>query len=358
VRRPAPRRGPGPCPARPRARHVPALVCLFTALCLFVLPACRDSQEPQPEFTPRGLFDIPEKKKALPVVLVAGDSLSISLADKLETAVGRQDCTLVRLGKVGGGITWPELLDYPAELAGVLRRSPPDVAVFMIGANDSRPVVTRDGARVLFDSPAWKAAYAAEATRLMDMVLAKNPSAAIFWVGAPPMADRNLSASLRTVNAALREACKAKPSCRFIDTWEDFSDAEDAYTPTALDLAGAQIPLRTADGVHLTDVGARRLAARVVSATAGALPVPPSPARETLFSALTDLTPIPQATASPPPREEGPRRHVVARGETLAAIARRHGLDAEALRRANKGLDPKKLRPGQTLILPSGDDGP
>jgi LysM repeat protein len=351
--------GPSPGSRRPSSptRFSPALACL-AALLLLILPfGCRDPQEPA-EFTPQGLFDAPERKKAVPVILMVGDSLSISLADKLETALRRPDGVLVRLGKVGGGITRLELLDYPAELAELLQRVTPDVAIFMIGANDARPVVTRDGSRVLFDSTPWKSAYAAEAARLMDMVLKKNPRAAIFWVGAPPMADKNLSAALRTVNAALRDACSATPSCRFIDTWEFFSDAEDGYTPTALDLSGAQAPLRTADGVHLTDVGARRLAGRVVSAASGVLVVPPSAARDALMAALTDLTPVPQVTASPPPREQASRRHEVKRGETLASIARQHGLSPDSLRRANKGLDPRKLRPGQMLELPAGDDGP
>ena len=58
-----------------------------------------------------------------------------------------------------------------------------------------------------------------------------------------------------------------------------------------------------------------------------------------------------------PTREKAPRGHVVKRGETLSSIARQHGLDPEALRRANANVNPKKLRPGQTLALP-GDDGP
>nr|WP_282958846.1 GDSL-type esterase/lipase family protein [Desulfolutivibrio sulfodismutans] len=318
---------------------------------------CGDSPEPV-DVTPRDLFRTRAPKKAPPVILLVGDSLSISLADTLDGVLNGHGSRLFRLGKVGGGLTRPELLDFPQALPELVRNHRPDVAIFMIGANDAMPLVTADGTRVLFDSTPWKAAYAAAAARLMDMVLAANPKAAIFWVGAPPMADRTLSAALRTVNAALREACRSTPPCRFIDTWETFSDAEDAYTPTARDLSGALIPLRTGDGVHLTDAGARRLAARVISATGDALPIPPSPARDTLFAALTEATPVPQATAAPPPSDEGPRKHVVQRGETLASIARQHGLAPDALRRANKGLDPKKLRPGQTLVLPSGGDGP
>lgn len=308
--------------------------------------------------TPRDLFQARAPKKTPPAILVVGDSLSISLADTLEGVLNGHGSRLIRLGKVGGGLTRPELLDFPQALPELLREHRPDVAIFMIGANDAMPLVTADGTRVLFDSTPWKGAYAAAATRLIDMIRAANPTAHIFWIGAPPMADKNLSAALRTVNTALRDACAATPPCRFIDTWETFSDAEDAYTPTAQDVSGALIPLRTGDGVHLTEAGARRLTARVITATGDVLPVPPSVARDALFAALTEAMPVPQATASPPPSDESPRTHVVKRGETLAGIARQYGLDADALRRANGKMDPKKLRPGQTLVLPGDDSGP
>ncbi len=328
----------------------------MAVLCTILPAACGDSPE-SVQVAPRDLFQARGPKKSPPVVLVVGDSLSISLADTLDGVLNGHGRAMVRLGRVGGGLTWPELLDFPQALPDLLRTHRPDVAIFMIGANDARPLVTPDGTRVLFDSTPWKAAYAAAAARLIDMVLAANPGAAVFWVGAPPMADRNLSAALRTVNAALRSACTAAASCRFIDTWDIFSDAEDAYTPTARDPGGAQVPLRTGDGVHLTDTGARRLTARVAAATDHALPVPPSPARDALFAALTDLTPIPQATAAPTPVEKGgPSGHTVKRGETLASIARQYGLNPEALKRANRGLDPKKMRPGQTLNLPADEN--
>ncbi len=44
--------------------------------------------------------------------------------------------------------------------------------------------------------------------------------------------------------------------------------------------------------------------------------------------------------------------HVVASGETLAAIARKHGLSLTALEEANPGVNPKKLHVGQVLVLP------
>ena len=49
--------------------------------------------------------------------------------------------------------------------------------------------------------------------------------------------------------------------------------------------------------------------------------------------------------------DKASRVHIVRRGETLSLIARRHGVDIEALRRRNR-LDGDVLRPGQHLRIP------
>jgi LysM repeat protein len=46
------------------------------------------------------------------------------------------------------------------------------------------------------------------------------------------------------------------------------------------------------------------------------------------------------------------RTHVVKAGDTLARIAREHGLTLEAVRAANPRVDPTRLKLGQTVVLP------
>jgi len=53
-----------------------------------------------------------------------------------------------------------------------------------------------------------------------------------------------------------------------------------------------------------------------------------------------------------PPPIARPRTHTVVAGETLAAIARKSGVNLNALLAANPGLDPKKLRIGQPVNIP------
>jgi LysM repeat protein len=62
---------------------------------------------------------------------------------------------------------------------------------------------------------------------------------------------------------------------------------------------------------------------------------------------------IPQPPpANPKPPVAKPRTHIIAAGETPAAIARKYGVNLNALLAANPGLDPKKLRVGQPINLP------
>lgn len=72
--------------------------------------------------------------------------------------------------------------------------------------------------------------------------------------------------------------------------------------------------------------------------------------RGKLEHAQTILVPS-RRHANAPASASGAAGHVVAPGDTLFGIARRHGLTVEQLVAANPGLDAATLRPGQTLRL-------
>jgi len=64
----------------------------------------------------------------------------------------------------------------------------------------------------------------------------------------------------------------------------------------------------------------------------------------------TGSAPAGAATTAAPIAQ--PRTHVVAAGETLAAISRKYGISLTSLQAANPGITPKKLKIGQVLNLP------
>jgi tetratricopeptide (TPR) repeat protein len=63
----------------------------------------------------------------------------------------------------------------------------------------------------------------------------------------------------------------------------------------------------------------------------------------------------PTSTTSRPPVAQSSwtgKTHVVRERETPSAIARQYGVKLESLLAANPGIDPKRIRPGQTLKIP------
>jgi tetratricopeptide (TPR) repeat protein len=63
---------------------------------------------------------------------------------------------------------------------------------------------------------------------------------------------------------------------------------------------------------------------------------------------------LPTRTATPARAPAGASRlHKVRERETLAAIARQYGVRLEALQAANPSINPRRLKPGQTVVVPS-----
>lgn len=81
-------------------------------------------------------------------------------------------------------------------------------------------------------------------------------------------------------------------------------------------------------------------------------PVPPSTPNPPLVPVSAK---IPDATAAKPakPPASAARTHSVKKGDIPETIARQYGVKLDALLAANPGLDPKRMRIGQTVNLPA-----
>lgn len=73
---------------------------------------------------------------------------------------------------------------------------------------------------------------------------------------------------------------------------------------------------------------------------------PPAPAR-------AEPAPRQPAARQPATRATGARTYRVRQGDTMDGIARRHGISLRALQQANPGVEPRRIRPGQTLRIPN-----
>ena len=75
----------------------------------------------------------------------------------------------------------------------------------------------------------------------------------------------------------------------------------------------------------------------------------PSTPRATDTASTRSPTPSP----APESRPRGSTTHTVKRGDTYYSIATRYGVSAASLERANPGVDPRQLRIGQQVIVPT-----
>lgn len=191
-------------------------------------------------------------------VLVMGDNLSEWLAYGLEEAFEDvPELGVVDRTRLSSGLTRPEFHDWaravPETLAG---QEKVDFIVMMLGSND-RQAIRVERETVEPDTERWRSLYAARVDQVMQAM--KTRGVPVYWVGVPPLRGQRTSAHMQLLNTIYKERAE-KNGVNFVDVWNGFIDEHGAYTQFGPDFAGQIRRLRTADGVHFTIAGARKLA--------------------------------------------------------------------------------------------------
>lgn len=192
-------------------------------------------------------------------VLVVGDSLSIPLGKQLEHYYALQPAVAFHSqGKVSSGLVRPDFYNWPEVLGVLAAKRQPDVLLVMLGTNDVK-AISANGKRLDFGGEAWNQEYARRVQQLLDIARSHNPEVVIHWVGAPAMADPELDAGVRHVNAVIKKQVERVPNCHFIDSRLSLADQAGRYMQHARTPEG-KVTLRADDGIHLTTAGAALLA--------------------------------------------------------------------------------------------------
>ncbi len=218
-------------------------------------------------------------------VAVLGDSLGQILASGLDDALSdRPDVGVLHKARDSTGLVredfynWPkaveELLapdksvadkpgasEKPGATDKVGAKTIPshekiDVAVMMIGAND-RQSLSENGKTYESDSDEWTAIYTRRAMAVAEAFKKKNIP--LIWVGVPITKSDDFADDMAALNDIYREVA-AKTGATFVDTWEAFSDDNGDFSAFGPDINGQTVRLRSADGIHFTKAGGRKLA--------------------------------------------------------------------------------------------------
>ena len=289
-------------------------------------------------------------------VVVLGNSMADWLAYGLEQAAAESpDIGILRRHRTNSGLIRIEVKndprgeypDWPQAARDILNADKASFIVVMIGLNDRRPIRDKAPApaktqcagrarstprrptraarrrtprRMPDDAPAeqqaatveqpperapagmvnyefrsdkWTELYIKRIDDLIAVLKAKNVP--VFWVGLPPVRNPKISADLSYLNDLYRSRAE-KAGITYIDTWDGFVDEQGRFVMQGPDFEGQIRRLRSGDGIHFTQSGARKLAHYVEREIQRALMTHATPV------ALPADEPAPQATAPTPPK--------------------------------------------------------
>lgn len=207
-----------------------------------------------------GATDQAQNAATQPTFFVAtvGDTLGQLLADGLkEGYADRPDVAILRKGKESSGLVRDDFYDWP-KAAKEIAADPQkiNVAVVMLGSND-RQAIQQGQESYEPLSPRWREIYAAR----VDAVIAafKDKNIPVIWVGLPVMKNERLSADMAQLNEIFK-ARAAHADVPYVDLWDALTDEHGQYSAFGPDINGQIVKLRSADGVHFTEAGARSVA--------------------------------------------------------------------------------------------------
>jgi hypothetical protein len=221
--------------------------------------------------------------EAVPLKLwIGGDSLAGSLGPSLgNTAAATGVVAPVYDSRVSSGLANPTFFDWPKHATQEMARLQPEVVAFIIGTNDYMvpPVTASVSTRatttttttlpftttttVPFDAagqPPWRAAYAAQVERMLQILIGDGPvGRTVYWIGAPILKDPRMDAGASQVSEVAREVIARHPEATYVDAHALFADPNGHYTASLPGLNGKPVLMRAGDGVHLTPDGGDRL---------------------------------------------------------------------------------------------------
>lgn len=196
---------------------------------------------------------------------VGGDSLAGSLGPALGAIAGATGVVQPYFdSRVSSGLTNPSFFNWPAQATKEMARLNPEIAVFIIGANDflapaSRPPTTSTTTSTTSSTEPWKVDYIQRVEAMLKTLSA--PGRTVIWVGPPPFNKERKSDNdgVRLISEVSQEVIARHPEAIFVDDYKLFVDANGKYAAQLPDANGKLVLMRTGDGVHFTAEGGKRL---------------------------------------------------------------------------------------------------
>lgn len=207
-------------------------------------------------------------------VLLMGDSMMRlpGMAVERELLRRRPDVDVHVFSGIGTGLARLDAFDWLGKIKELTVKHKPVLAIVSLGANDRQPMrLTSTGATVQPGTEEWIKAYAARIEQAADLFI-EHGCKQVVWLLLPPMRDPIVNQHAETVNALVKAMAAQRPQVSLFDVGPLVADRRSGgYTERIIDPKTASaILVRERDGIHLSPLGARRLATALVEQYWGA----------------------------------------------------------------------------------------
>ena len=208
-------------------------------------------------------------------VLLIGDSLmKVGVAPVLTKALAeRTPGPVENKAKSATGLVRPDFYNWPVVARDLLKDGRFSTVVMFIGANDCQGMKDDSGVSRRFDSPEWRAVYAARVKAMAELLCEGGRKA--YWLGLPPMQKAAFDRRIRRLDAFISDTLAASGTCVAYIPVKDTLGTKGKFAER-LTVDKQRVRVRSEDGIHITQNGGA-LVANLLLQQMDVLPSPKSP---------------------------------------------------------------------------------
>ena len=196
-------------------------------------------------------------------VTVYGDSLGDGVWEGLYLLLRPEKQVRVqRHSQLGAGLTRPDFDAWLKNLKTELDKTPPDVAVIMVGANDQQGIRDENRIGYVFPTEGWQQVYGARVDAVMAEFNERHITAV--WLGLPVMRKAEYNSGARVLDSIF-EAAAERNHVSFVPLADAFVDAAGNFVVYIHDGEHRYHQVRAEDGIHFTTYGYQLIAEKVWS---------------------------------------------------------------------------------------------
>jgi hypothetical protein len=198
---------------------------------------------------------------------IAGDSLVVTPGYAIRRAASKTSVveTLGVDGRIGTGLTRPDVFNWFRELRAQLARHRPHVVVLALGGNDDHGYMTglpRGVSVTDFGDATWKREYRRRVGGLFDAI--RRAGAFTVWLGLPQTSSSGQTRRFGVLNAAVLAEARLRPeSVAFVDTSTLLAGPDGGFAEYLRRPSGELVKVRADDGVHFDRSGGDIIAREV-----------------------------------------------------------------------------------------------